>query len=387
MKGSWWTTIEQMDADQRAFVRLGADGRHLLVGPPGCGKTNLLVMRARYIYGLGLKNVLFLTFTRALADFIRAGVASKKGLLEPEQVQTFNYWAFKHIATYAPEQISKIDRSAPFETSRQQVMAALAVANTRIEGVNLYDAVLIDEVQDLHIDEIGALMRMSERITVAGDVKQMVFESGGSIGKLEALGFHKTELRFHYRIGTAIANVADKALQPVDPANRLRANCNYLEDEQQSRARLTEFTTRDEQFSAMYKSIARQLRTYPNEGIGVIVPRNFLLLELKAKFAAEDPLPGGVAFHDETNEEHSFSSGKNVHVISLKSSKGAEFRAVHLYGLEELKYPQVRRELVFTAVTRAKTSLDGYYTGKVLNSIASAFAEAPVTPLSPEDLI
>lgn len=387
MRGSWWTTIEQMDADQRAFVRLGAEGRHLLVGPPGCGKTNLLVMRARYIYGLGLKNVLFLTYTRSLADFIRAGVASKKGLFEPEQVQTFLHWALRHIATYAPEQMSKLDRNAPYETYRQHVKEALAVANTRVEGVNLYDAVLVDEVQDLHVDEIQALLRLSERVTVAGDAKQMVYESGGSIGKLEALGFRKTELRFHYRIGTAIADVADKALQPADPAHRLRANCNYREDEQQSRARLTEFPDRDEQFAAMYKSIARQLRTYPNEGIGIIVPRTFLIQELKAKFSAEPPLPGGVAFHDEADEEHSFSSGKSVHVISLKSSKGAEFRAVHLYGLEELKFPQVRRELVFTAVTRAKTSLDGYFTGKILNSVASAFAEPPVKPLSPEDLI
>lgn len=387
MKGSGWTTIEQMDTDQRAFVRIGADGRHLLVGPPGCGKTNLLVMRARYIFGLGLKNVLFLTYTRALADFIRAGVASKKGLLEPEQVQTFSHWALMHIATYAPEMMSRLDRNAPYDTHRQQVIEALTTANTRIEGVNLYDAVLVDEVQDLHIDEIQALMRVSERVTVAGDAKQMVYESGGSIGKLEAFGFNKTELRFHYRIGTAIADVADKALQPADPANRLRANCNYREDEQQSRARLTEFASRDEQFAAMHKSIARQLRTYPNEGIGVIVPRTFLLQELKAQFAAADPLPGGVAFHDMDDEEHSFSSGKNVHVISLKSSKGAEFRAVHLYGLEELKFPQIRRELVFTAVTRAKTSLDGYFTGKVLNSVASAFAEAPVAPLSPEELI
>lgn len=328
MRGSWWTTIEQMDADQRAFVRLGAEGRHLLVGPPGCGKTNLLVMRARYIYGLGLKNVLFLTYTRSLADFIRAGVASKTGLFEPEQVQTFLHWALRHIATYAPEQMSKLDRNASYETYRQHVKEALAVANTRVEGVNLYDAVLVDEVQDLHVDEIQALLRLSERVTVAGDAKQMVYESGGSIGELEVLGFRKTELRFHYRIGTAIADVADKALQPADPAHRLRANCNYREDEQQSRARLTEFPDRDEQFAAMYKSIARQLRTYPNEGIGIIVPRTFLIQELKAKFSAEPPLPGGVAFHDEVDEEHSFSSGKSVHVISLKSSKGAEFRAV-----------------------------------------------------------
>lgn len=387
MKGSWWTKIEQMDADQRAFVQIGADGRHLLVGPPGCGKTNLLLMRARYIYGLGHKNVLFLTLTRALADFIRAGVASKQGLLDPDQVQTFRHWALKHIATYAPEQISKLDRNAPYEEFGNQLREALLLANTRLEGVNIYDAVLVDEVQDLHIDEIRALMRVSERVTVAGDAKQMVYDSGGSIGDLEALGFKKTELRFHYRIGTAIASVADKALQPANAANRLGANCNYREDEQQSRARLTEFATRDAQFVAMHGSIARQLRTYPGEGIGVIVPRTFLLQELKEKFANAEPLQGGVAFHDEEAEEHSFSSGKNVHVIALKSSKGAEFRAVHLYGLEELKYPQVRRELIFTAVTRAKTSLDGYFTGKVLGSVSSAFAKTPSKPPLPEDLI
>lgn len=386
MKGSWWTTIEQMDADQRAFVQIGADGRHLLVGPPGCGKTNLLVMRARYIYGSGLKNVLLLTFTRSLADFIRAGVISKKGL-EPEQVQTFSRWALQHIATYAPDQLSKLDRTAKFEVQRQQVMELLAVANSRLEGVNLYDAVLVDEVQDLHLDEIRALMQVSERVTVAGDAKQMIYESGGSIGQLESLGFRKTELRFHYRIGTAIADVADKALQPANPANRLRANCNYREEEQQSRARLTEYPSRAEQFAAMHKSIARQLRTYPNEGIGVIVPRTFLVEELKGLFGAAEPLAGGVAFHSERDEEHSFTSGKNVHVISLKSSKGAEFRAVHLFGLEELKFPQVRRELIFTAATRAKTSLDGYFTGKVLGSVASAFAEAPLTPPSTEELL
>ncbi|WP_211465422.1 AAA family ATPase, partial [Collimonas silvisoli] len=329
MQGSWWTKLEQMDEDQKRFVHLDADGRHLLIGPPGSGKTNLVVMRARFIYGSGLKNVLVLTFTRSLRDFIHMGVVEKK-YLEPEQIQTFKRWAFSHIASYAPELLSSYDKNATFEIQRQQILKMLSVANQRVGGKNLYDAVLIDEVQDLLIDEVQALMQLSDRVTVAGDTKQMIYESGQTISSLESLGFHKTELRYHYRIGTAIADVADKALQPKKDADRLRANCNYKEDEQQSRAELLEFSDRQAQFDAMYKTVERQLRSYLGEGIGIIVPRTFMVNELRAMFD-KTPLGSTIAYHTDEAKEHSFQSGKLIHVIVLKSSKGTEFRAVHLF--------------------------------------------------------
>jgi len=384
MQGSWWTKLEQMDEDQKRFVRLDADGRHLLIGPPGSGKTNLLIMRARFIYGSGLKNVLVLTFTRALQDFICTGVAERK-YLEPEQIQTFKRWALTHIGSYAPELLKSYDRSGSFDAQRDQIIEMLTIANERLGGKNLYDAILVDEVQDLHIDEVGALLRLSERITVSGDVKQTIYESGQTIAAIENLGFTKTELRYHYRIGTAVAEVADKALQPHNDTDRLRANCNYKEDEQQSRAELFEFSDRQAQFDAMYKTIERQLRSYPGEGIGIIVPRTFMVDELKGRFDVT-PLGPSVAYHTDDSSQHSFQSGKVIHVLVLKSAKGTEFRAVHLYGLEELQYPQNRRELLFTAITRAKTALTGYHTGKILGTVSTAFAKAQ-TPPSLADLL
>ena len=380
MEGSWWVRQDQMDEDQKRFVRLTADGNHLLVGPAGCGKTNLLVMRARYIYGVGLRNVLVLSLTRSLQDFICTGVREKK-YLNPEQIQTFKYWALSHIATYARDLLKSYNRQGSFVEQREQIIEMLRTANQRVSGKNLYDAILVDEVQDFRIEEMEALMHLSERITTAGDTKQMIYEPSDIIPWLERNGFNKTELRYHYRIGTAIADVADKVFQPADGTDRLRVNCNYREDELQSRAELLEFANRQDQFEAMYKNIELQLRSYPGEGLGIIVPRTFMINEIRQLFD-KTPLAQGVAYHEHDADvaEHSFSSGKLIHVIVLKSAKGTEFRAVHLYGLEELQYPQHRRELLFTAITRAKTSLTGYYTGQILGTVSTAFAKAQPAP-------
>ncbi|MDP1665551.1 MAG: AAA family ATPase [Methylobacter sp.] len=368
-----------MDEDQKRFVSLNADGKHLVVGPPGSGKTNLIVMRARYIYGCGLKNVLVLTFTRALQDFIRTGVGEKK-YFEPEQIQTFKRWALSHIRLYAPEQLISYDKNGKFEEDRQKIIEMLKVANRSLGGKNLYDAVLVDEVQDLHIEEVKALMQISERITVAGDSKQMIYsESGQTIPLLDDLGFSKTTLRYHYRIGRAISDVADKALQPENDADRLQTNCNYKEDELQSRAELLQFASRQEQFDVMYKTIVLQLRSYLDEDVGILVPLTTMVTELQGMFD-KTPLAKSVAYHNDNSVEQSFQSGKRIHVIVLKSAKGTEFRAVHLYGLEELKFPQVRRELLFMAITRAKTALTGYYSGRILKSVETAFAKAQTPP-------
>lgn len=318
MQNSWWTKPEQMDEDQKRFVSLEADGKHLLIGPPGSGKTNLILLRARYIYGCGFKNVLVLTFTRALQNFIRTGVGERK-YLDPDQVQTFKSWALSHVASYAPDVFNSYDKTAVFEVQRQQIIDMLNIANQRLGGVNLYDAVLVDEVQDLNIEEVKALMQISERITVAGDSKQMIYDSGHTISELESFGFLKTELHYHYRIGHTISEVADKALQAKKDSDRLRANCNYREDELQSRAELLEFADRQKQFEAMYKTIELQLRSYPEEGIGIIVPRTFMIEELKS-FFDKTQLATSVAYHNIYEQEHSFQSGKYIHVISCSNS-------------------------------------------------------------------
>ena len=76
------------------------------------------------------------------------------------------------------------------------------------------------------------------------------------------------------------------------------------------------------------------------------------------------------------DDDSSFSDNKPIHVLTIHASKGTEFRAVHLFAVEELaSYPLNSRRLGFTAITRAKTALNAYRTGDTNQPLENAFAQ------------
>ncbi len=48
MQETWWVAEGDLDDDQKKIAALPAKRSHLITGPPGCGKTNLLLLRAKY---------------------------------------------------------------------------------------------------------------------------------------------------------------------------------------------------------------------------------------------------------------------------------------------------------------------------------------------------
>ena len=54
-------------------------------------------------------------------------------------------------------------------------------------------------------------------------------------------------------------------------------------------------------------------------------------------------------------------AGRPVVVTTVPGAKGLEFRAVHVMAADKLKRFQTQRNLTYTAVTRAKTTLNVYH--------------------------
>ena len=70
---TWWREIADLDDDQRQVIGLPSAGSYLVKGPPGSGKTNLLLLRANYLTNTMHSNLAIVVFNRTLREFIRAG--------------------------------------------------------------------------------------------------------------------------------------------------------------------------------------------------------------------------------------------------------------------------------------------------------------------------
>src|ERR1700733_88977 len=75
MESSWWKDLSQLDDEQQKVISVDDDVDHLVIGPPGCGKTNLLLLRASYLYKKGTTNSKVLAFGRVLKEFIVSGTS------------------------------------------------------------------------------------------------------------------------------------------------------------------------------------------------------------------------------------------------------------------------------------------------------------------------
>lgn len=382
MHGSWFRSLKQMDEDQKSFVRLPAKGRYSLVGPPGSGKTNLLLIRAEVFAGSGEKNVLIITYTRTLAEFIRSGIKIPEQL-QQSQIKTFHSWALAHIweiLGYSP-----IDKEDDFdEKNRFKILEALVKANERLGTKKIYSGIFVDEAQDLTAGELEALLSLSDNVCICGDERQGIYQRDG-LAVADKLGLSQHRLDRHFRIGHKIARVADRLQPPDDGTKSLENSSNYdMKLYGESSAKLHQKENRDAQFSRMVDILRIQLDAYAGDSIGVFCGKIETLHELRNKFNETD-LSETVSVYG-VEPDARFTNGKRIHVMTLHSSKGTEFRAVHLFGIEELATRGLQRtRLSYTGVTRAKTSLNAYRSAETTVKLEHAFAEPAAFSL--EDLL
>lgn len=372
MKSSWWRSRDELDEDQQNFIILPAKGRYALIGPPGSGKTNLLLLRAQYTAGIGERNILILTYTRALSDFIKSGINSS-GLINPDQIKTFHSWACSHILEHLGERA--IPQGTDFDDEgRSQILEMLIEANNKLPGKKIYSAIFVDEAQDLMLGELEALLCLSDNVCICGDDNQGIYRRNGleAIDKLK-LTLHR--LNRHFRIGQKIARAADRLCPSDNPTESLEATSNYnIRTQGESSANLHVCSSKKSQFDKMIEYIKIQLDAFKDEDIGVFCGKKETLIDLKGRFKASD-LDELVVFHG-VDEEASFTSEKRIHVMTIHAAKGTEFRAVHIFNAEDLaNHPLNRSRIGYTAITRAKTSLNVYRTEDTNRKFENAFSE------------
>jgi superfamily I DNA/RNA helicase len=381
MESSWWTDPKQLDNDQKKVVALSSTEDHVVVGPPGCGKTNLLLLRATYLYKKGDSNIVILTFGRVLREFLATG--STHYPFASDKIQTYLRWGAELLRANGVD----FETSSDFEKTRAKLYSALEKVAAEGKLENVHDVILIDEAQDYSAEEIALIARFAERVFAVGDKDQQISDHKGALDKLEGLGAKRTALTSHYRNGLKICRVADGIKNLIDHPQGLEATSNYDEANFPSTVDVFPGLTLEEQVATAVPRIQTQLLAYPGEMIGILCPSIPNLDTVRDQLAVSSL---SEEIHVQRSGAYSaFSPDRLVVLSTTMGAKGVEFRAVHILAADHLKHFKTQRNLTYTAVTRTKTSLSVYHEANLAGYFEKGLhACEPVKPAEPslEDL-
>jgi superfamily I DNA/RNA helicase len=355
MNETWWLDPSQLDDVQRQVLVQRPETDILIVGPPGSGKTNILVLRANYVRSVAPR-LLLVTFTRTLCEFLRSGPnIGRADQVKRDEITTFMAWGRQFIRQHG---VNVPEISNDFNADRENTIRVIQEIIADQNPGKLYDVIFIDEVQDFRAEELQILRRLARRVNAAGDSRQRIWNHNEGLPTVSGMVEKTLVLKEHYRIGAKICDFADQILPPKFGEAALSEGCNYDEDGRPSSVRAVACTDFDNECSQCIAKIKEQRRYMTDEPIGVL----FQLSDLRDAFwerLESDAELGPISILQKQNDYKPFGPNSLIRVMTIASAKGSEFRAVHILGAEGFRTN--RRELAFTGVTRAKTEVTLYH--------------------------
>src|ERR1700722_3982285 len=212
----WWIKREQLDKYQiERIERLPLRESFLILGPPGSGKTNVLVRRGQFVRGKGMPNVRVLTFTRPLTEFVRTGCSDAQGreIFPRNCVTTLESW---QRSLYAQHKEPLPDYPGDLIQWKRN-LAAGALGFRSKKRMPRYDALFIDEAQDLLEEEVELVAEWSPVLFFVGDDRQKIYGHAEGLSAVRRIvpSSHERVLPFHYRVAPEICRVADRILTPT----------------------------------------------------------------------------------------------------------------------------------------------------------------------------
>lgn len=356
MNETWWVNAGQLDEDQKKVLQADPQESLLIQGPPGSGKTNILLLRANYVRSVAPR-ILFITFTRTLTEFIRSGpTIGRADQIKQHEITTFMQWG-KSFLRDAGHPFN--DPGGGFKRVRRALIQALEEhIETHNPGV-MYDSVLVDEVQDFLASELAILRRLSDTMNAAGDSRQAIWEHKEGLPAMREIATDVVELNKHYRIGLNICRFADRILPPKMGEAHMEHGCAYDESARPSSVIGVSGNEDADQDAKCLGNLKAQLRYISDEPILVLAHTKKGRDEFWEVLEEDGELLSRALLQASDGYE-AFGPNSLIRVMTIASAKGSEARAVHVLRADRLTTGL--RELAFTAVTRAKTEVTLYHT-------------------------
>ena len=375
MNETWWVSDKSLDAQQRNVISLDLEGSFLILGPPGCGKTNLLLLRAKYLTLAGKPNIKIILFTRALREFIASG-AARYGFTSKDVVTSQAFW--KELLTQYGVQLP---REQNFDASRRALIDCVMQLVNEQQLHGLYQTILLDEAHDFLPEEVELFSRLGRQIFAVADRRQKIYSGEAPFSVLEQVTKKQIVLHHHYRNGYNICKFADLLSKDRSSFEAISPSSNYDERARPSVVTRHRCYSLDEEIDLVLEKLDDQLKAYPDELIGIISPSKEAVARVWQRICGSKHL--SIASRQGDGQNLSFDSNMKICVSTLHTAKGLEYRALHVVNCESFKGRPLPRSLAFTAVTRAKTSLDLYYSEELMGFLEEAMVNLGPSPQLP----
>ncbi|WP_190304686.1 ATP-binding domain-containing protein [Pseudomonas chlororaphis] len=356
MSTTFWIKTDQLDDEQRMAVEnIPETDSFLLKGPAGSGKTNILLLRAKWLTLKRQSNFKIIVFTSSLREFIDQGCMHYG--IDPNSTTT-QMTFFKSILQ---EYSVPYELSNNFEADRTLLAGkVMSLIDEKRISDGYCGTLFVDEAQDYTDTELLVFRGLTKRLVLASDSRQSIYKTTHTPELPEKLVKGKiVSLRYHYRSGLKLCKVADAILSDTAAFPRLQGECRYPEAYIPSSVTPVPCENFSLQITAIIDNLTPQLALYPNEKIGVLFPKREQAAEFEALLETS-PIVQAI---------------DRIWVDTLHGAKGWEFRAVHLGGCESLsRMGATQKRLIYTGVLRGKTSVHLYYSGRLPGYLDSAMA-------------
>ena len=363
------------EAQARMALQLGP-GHQIIKGPPGSGKTLLLVHRCSHLhkYHPRIKSILIVCFNIALVSYLRR-LIQEKGLGTGDNgIHVLHFYALCARILEEPIHFENEDSDYYDLVTRE----ALERVSDMKSPIGPFDAVLVDEGQDFNNDMLRlilALLRPGGDLVISLDNYQDLYirrPSWRSLG-IEAKG------RTHYlkRTYRNTAQIFEFTQRFIGQGSRAERQLPLLPDGFQFHGEppeLRQFQNSDDVEDFLIRDLTESIEggEYRRSEIGIIYDDKVYGLDRFAYDNRAIPMrllqrldragiPSTWVSQDVRSKEMYDVTTDRVSLISIHSAKGLDFDLAYLIGMDRMHPGNHNRDriiaLVYVAMTRAKYRL------------------------------
>jgi len=381
--------VKYLDKHQAGVARRLGRGHQIVKGPPGSGKTLVLVHRCRFLslHYPDVKNILFVCYNIALASYIKRLVQEQGLGVGPGAIRVHHFYEL--CSALLGEKLEYEGQRADYYALI--VAECLDRISKRCAHIGPFDAVLVDEGQDFDADMfrvLRGLLRDDRDLVIAVDSEQNLYHKKARLAQtwrslgIEAQG-RVTTLSRIYRSTREIVEFSHRLIGKEPPPSRADADGNQLplpgfEELHGEPPGLVECSDSGEVGGFLVRDISRRLECeeYKRSEIAVIyddkqygetdAPSGFAYGSREYAERLKERLEvAGIPVEWVSESVHSKKSfditTDRVSLLSVHSAKGIDFDLVYLIepgrGLCGKTVPEERLGSIYVAVTRAKHRL------------------------------